>query len=51
MIFFLKIFIYKSAKKPDEKNCKVNEQTLADFSFAHTLLFLSKMSPRTNQLY
>jgi len=33
--FLLTIFIYGSAKKPDEKKIKENEQTLAELSSAH----------------
>ena len=35
MLFHLPIFIYGSAKKPDEEKCKENEQTLAELNSAH----------------
>ena len=34
-LFHLTLFIYESAKKPDEKKSKEDEQTLAELNLAH----------------
>ena len=40
-----------SAKKPDEKKSKEDEQTLADLSLTYHQMFASKMSASTKQLH
>ena len=42
-LFFLTIFIYRSAQKSDEKRSEEDEQTLVEFKFSSSL-FASKMS-------
>ena len=42
-LFFLTIFIYRSAQKPDQKRSEEDEQTLVEFKFSSSL-FASKMS-------
>ena len=48
--FFLTIFIYRSAKKPDEKRSKEDEQTLVELSSAHRCSQAKCQLP-TNQLH
>ena len=50
LMFFLTIFIYRSAKKPVEKRSEENEQTLVELSSAHRCSQAKCQLP-TNQLH
>jgi len=46
--FLLTIFNYESAKKPDEKKSKEDEQTLAELSSAHCCSQAKRQLVQTN---
>ena len=49
-IFFLTIFIYRSAKNPDEERSEEDEQTLVELSSAYRCSQAKRQLP-TNQLH